>query len=124
MKKTERAPTCGMDLCCCQKSSIVTPRQEPEKSITSCGTVVSKRVDGVAMRLISGVVAAFFLSLERCSCVYIDTKHDSEDAGESCTLMITEVDVGQIQNVANPLFTIAEEEEHKHDQANKVVNGG
>ncbi|MCD7471038.1 hypothetical protein HAX54_011318 [Datura stramonium] len=87
MKKAERAPTCW-----CQKSSMVTPREEPEKSITSCGrTVVSKRNDGVATRLISGVAAAFFVSLERCSCVYVDTKHDSEDAGETCALMITEV---------------------------------
>ncbi|KAK4367864.1 hypothetical protein RND71_011656 [Anisodus tanguticus] len=109
MKKAERAPTCGVDLRWCQKSSMVAPT---ETSITSCGrTVVSKRVDGMVTRLISGIAAAFFVSLKRCSCVYVDTKHDSEDAGESCTLMITEIDVGQLQNIANPLF--AEEEEHK-----------
>lgn len=90
---------CGV----CPKSCTVTPRDEdPEKSLT-------KRVDGVATRLISGVAAAFFLSLERCSCLYIDTKHDSDDAGESCTLMITE-----LNNIANPLF--AHQVEHKHDQ--------
>ncbi|WMV16990.1 hypothetical protein MTR67_010375 [Solanum verrucosum] len=110
----KKAPTCGVDLLWCQKSSMVTPREEPEKSIKRCGTVVSKRVDGVATRLISGVAAAFFVSLERCSCVYIDTKHDSDDVGESCTLMITEVNVGQLKNIAIPLFT--QEEEHEHDQ--------
>ncbi|CAN4083061.1 unnamed protein product [Withania somnifera] len=100
MKTAERAPTCGVDLCWCEKSSMVTPREEPEKSITSCGgnSVVSKRVEGVATRLISVVAAVFFVSLERCS-MY---------AGESRTLMVTEVEVGQL---ANPLF--AEEEEHK-----------
>uniref|UniRef100_A0A3Q7FD21 Uncharacterized protein n=1 Tax=Solanum lycopersicum TaxID=4081 RepID=A0A3Q7FD21_SOLLC len=114
MKKT---PRCGVDFLWCQKSSIVTPREEPEKSITNYGTVVSKRVDGVATRLISGVASAFFVSLERCSCVYIDTKHDSDhDVGESCTLMIPEVNVGQLNNIANPLF--AHEEKHKHDQRN------
>lgn len=114
----KKAPTCGVDLVCCQKNSMVTPREEPEKSIKRCGTVVSKRVDGVATRLISGVAAVFFVSLERCSCVYIDTKHDSDDAGESCALMITEVDVGKIQNIANPLFADAEEHKHYETEGN------
>lgn len=107
MKKTERAPACSLELCWCQKNSVVTPRDEPEKSITDYGKVVSKKVDGVATRLISGVAAAFFISLERCSCVYIDTKHDSEDGGSS-PLMITE-----IGKVTNPLFAEEVEEEHK-----------
>lgn len=106
MKKTERAPACSLELCWCQKNSVVTPRDEPEKSITDYGKVVSKKVDGVAMRLISGIAAAFFISLERCSCVYIDTKHDSED-GESSALMITE-----LGKVTNPLFA---KDEHKPD---------
>ncbi|CAK9143679.1 unnamed protein product [Ilex paraguariensis] len=47
---------------------------------------VSKKVDGVTTKLINGVTAAFFMSMERCSCIRIGTKHDSDD-GDSLPLI-------------------------------------
>ncbi|KAL3526910.1 hypothetical protein ACH5RR_011566 [Cinchona calisaya] len=83
MDKTDNTRRCssGMNLCYCKNSSIEPSDQK--KSITpgGCSAPVIKMVDGLATRLVSGVTAAFFTSLERCSCIYIDTKDDSEDGG-------------------------------------------
>ncbi|GKV10398.1 hypothetical protein SLEP1_g21769 [Rubroshorea leprosula] len=43
----------------------------------SCG-----KLDGVAMWLINGVAAAFFASLERCSCIRIATEEDGDEAND------------------------------------------
>ncbi|WCJ31494.1 hypothetical protein M5689_012985 [Euphorbia peplus] len=39
-----------------------------------------RKLDGVATWILNGVVAVFFSSLERCSCIYLDTKDDYEDS--------------------------------------------
>lgn len=44
---------------------------------TSC-----RKVDGVVAWLMNGVAAAFFMSLERCSCIHIDTKDDADDGDD------------------------------------------
>ncbi|XVF59226.1 hypothetical protein PTKIN_Ptkin07bG0258700 [Pterospermum kingtungense] len=38
-----------------------------------------RKLDGVVAWLMNGVAAAFFMSLERCSCIHIDTKDDADD---------------------------------------------
>ncbi|XVE70215.1 hypothetical protein DITRI_Ditri10aG0055200 [Diplodiscus trichospermus] len=40
------------------------------------------KLDGVAMWFINGVTAAFFASLQRCSCIRIATEDDSEEAND------------------------------------------
>ncbi|CBI19371.3 hypothetical protein AAG906_030291 [Vitis piasezkii] len=40
------------------------------------------KLDGVAMWFINGVAAAFFASLERCSCIRIATEDDCDDAND------------------------------------------
>ncbi|CAL5204809.1 unnamed protein product [Lathyrus oleraceus] len=40
------------------------------------------KLDGVAMWFVNGVTMAFFASLNRCSCIRIATKEDSEDAND------------------------------------------
>lgn len=59
-------------------SAVTPPPAAPEKPTTAC-TIVSKRVDAVAARLISRVTAAFFFSLQRFACLNIKTKGDSDD---------------------------------------------
>ncbi|KAK7410098.1 hypothetical protein VNO78_00621 [Psophocarpus tetragonolobus] len=46
-------------------------------SASGCG-----KFDGVAMWFINGVTAAFFASLNRCSCIRIATQEDPEDAND------------------------------------------
>ncbi|KAI3451899.1 hypothetical protein Pfo_008564 [Paulownia fortunei] len=80
MAKNATTPTCSMNFCYCRDRSA-----EPNSAIkppptTSCA-VVPKKFDGVATRLLSGVMAAFFASLERCSCINIATKDDVDDGG-------------------------------------------
>ncbi|XAR61988.1 hypothetical protein NMG60_11016554 [Bertholletia excelsa] len=40
------------------------------------------KIDGVATWLVNGVSAAFFASLERCSCIRIATDEDADDAND------------------------------------------
>ncbi|BFG35756.1 hypothetical protein CerSpe_220300 [Prunus speciosa] len=47
---------------------------------TSCGVPpVRKKLDGLAAWLFHYVAEAFFASLQRCSCIHIDTKDDLDD---------------------------------------------
>ncbi|KAF5201426.1 hypothetical protein FRX31_008987 [Thalictrum thalictroides] len=41
-----------------------------------------RKLDGVAMWLLSGVTTAFFASLEKCSCINIATHDDRDDAND------------------------------------------
>ncbi|MQL71570.1 hypothetical protein Taro_003889 [Colocasia esculenta] len=50
-------------------------RRAAGQTLPGCG-----RVDRVASWVGNGVAAAFFLSLERCSCINIATHDDGEDA--------------------------------------------
>ncbi|KAK6938556.1 hypothetical protein RJ641_032064 [Dillenia turbinata] len=59
------------------RSSSVEPRVRTSSSHRGCG-----KLDGVAMWLINGVAAAFFASLERCSCIQIATEDDADDAND------------------------------------------
>ncbi|PPR96992.1 hypothetical protein GOBAR_AA23684 [Gossypium barbadense] len=40
------------------------------------------KLDGVGVWFVNGVAAAFFASLERCSCIRIATEDDGEDAND------------------------------------------
>ncbi|KAB1670273.1 hypothetical protein ES319_1Z184000v1 [Gossypium barbadense] len=46
-------------------------------SSAACG-----KLDGVGVWFVNGVAAAFFASLERCSCIRIATEDDGEDAND------------------------------------------
>ncbi|XVF15395.1 hypothetical protein REPUB_Repub09cG0149100 [Reevesia pubescens] len=48
-------------------------------SHNSCIPPACRKLDGAAAWLMNGVAAAFFMSLERCSCINIDTKDDADD---------------------------------------------
>ncbi|KAH7566722.1 hypothetical protein ACOSQ2_023683 [Xanthoceras sorbifolium] len=52
--------------------------QQPATS-PSCDTAACRKLDGVAAWLMNSVAAVFFTTLERCSCIYIDTKDDLDD---------------------------------------------
>ncbi|KAI3931932.1 hypothetical protein MKW98_012342 [Papaver atlanticum] len=52
----------------------------PSSSVRgSSSTTGCNKIDGVAMWFINRVVAAFFGSLERCSCINIDTKEEDDN---------------------------------------------
>ncbi|EXB63116.1 hypothetical protein L484_001734 [Morus notabilis] len=62
------------------RSNSVDPKVRSSSSHGSapgCG-----KLDGVAMWLINSVTAAFFASLERCSCIRIATVDDVDDAND------------------------------------------
>ena len=58
---------------------------EPSKVRPGCG-----RLDGVAMWLVNGVTAAFFASLERCSCIRIATADDDGDDANDLPLIFND----------------------------------
>uniref|UniRef100_A0A2K1XNK2 Uncharacterized protein n=1 Tax=Populus trichocarpa TaxID=3694 RepID=A0A2K1XNK2_POPTR len=58
---------------------VVEPKVQPP-AIPNSRVPACRMLDGVAAWLINGVATIFFTSLERCSCIYIDTKDDSEDS--------------------------------------------
>ncbi|KAL3525577.1 hypothetical protein ACH5RR_013949 [Cinchona calisaya] len=76
----------GMNLCYC-KNRLIEESNDQKKSVASCRAPVIKMFDGLAARLVTGFTAAFFTSLERCYCMYIDTKDDSADDGGEWTLI-------------------------------------
>ncbi|KAI4316593.1 hypothetical protein L6164_024560 [Bauhinia variegata] len=41
-----------------------------------------RKLDGVAMWFFNGVTAAFFASLERCSCIRVATEEDGEESND------------------------------------------
>ncbi|KAI3992125.1 hypothetical protein MKX01_015016 [Papaver californicum] len=51
----------------------------PSSSIRGSSSTGCNKIDGVAMWFINGVAAAFFASLERCSCINIDTKEEDDN---------------------------------------------
>ncbi|CAL5372696.1 unnamed protein product [Camellia sinensis] len=87
----ETARTCFScsNPCHCRESLVEpTVHKPPLATTTSCVSAWGcKKGHGVASKLIHGVTDAFFMSLKLCSCVYVDTKGDSEDSG-SLPLMI------------------------------------
>lgn len=121
MAKNARTQMCSMNFCYCRDRSIEPDSAvKPPPTTTSCA-VVTKRFDGVATRLLSGVTAAFFASLERCSCINIATKDDVDDGG---TLPLIHDDViypaADIRCTAN--LRGEEEEDHHMVEDNKDVN--
>ncbi|EOX91750.1 hypothetical protein QQP08_000841 [Theobroma cacao] len=64
------------------KGNHVSPAIKPlgiQISTSQSCVSACKKVDGVSAWLMNGVAAAFFMSLERCSCIHIDTKDDADD---------------------------------------------
>ncbi|MCL7021671.1 hypothetical protein MKW94_025407 [Papaver nudicaule] len=60
---------------------------EPSSSIRGTSSSGCNKIDGVAMWFINGVAAAFFASLERCSCININTKEDDPDDANDLPLI-------------------------------------
>ncbi|KAF8034247.1 hypothetical protein BT93_C0515 [Corymbia citriodora subsp. variegata] len=52
-------------------------------SCVTCSPACKKKLDGMALWVISGIAAAFFSSLKRCSCISLGTKDDSENLSRS-----------------------------------------
>ncbi|CAN1825600.1 hypothetical protein LINPERHAP1_LOCUS31225 [Linum perenne] len=48
------------------------------------------KIDGVAMWLVNGVAAAFFASLDRCSCIRIATVDDVEEGNDDAPLIMND----------------------------------
>lgn len=65
------------NLCSCKGSQVEAKVQSPTSH--SC-VPACKKLDGVATWLINGVATVFFTSLERCSCIIIDTKDGPDDS--------------------------------------------
>ncbi|MFQ6623563.1 hypothetical protein Gotur_003904 [Gossypium turneri] len=64
---------------------------------TSC-----RKLDGVVAWLMNGVAAAFFMSLERCSCIHIDTKDDDDDDGDDIEIELLGPDFTKDEQLYNP----------------------
>ncbi|XVE82962.1 hypothetical protein DITRI_Ditri16bG0047400 [Diplodiscus trichospermus] len=76
-----RAKSCT-NWCYYKGYSAINPAIEPGSrslQIHSCVPPAYRKLDGVAAWLMNGVAAAFFMSLERCACLHIDTKDDVDD---------------------------------------------
>ncbi|KAL0450138.1 UNVERIFIED_CONTAM: hypothetical protein Slati_1570200 [Sesamum latifolium] len=81
MAKNATTPTCNINFCYCTDGPIDPADAVVKPPRTTTCSVVPRRFDAVAARLLNGVTAAFFASLERCSCINIATKDDVEDGG-------------------------------------------
>ncbi|PIM97770.1 hypothetical protein CDL12_29755 [Handroanthus impetiginosus] len=79
-KNASSTPNCSMNFCYCRDRSIQPGSSVKPPTTTSCAPA-PRKLDKVAVRLLSGVTAAFFASLERCSCINIATKDDVDDGG-------------------------------------------
>ena len=77
MAENTIAPTCNMKSCYCTDRWIEAAKPLPT---TTTGAAVHKKFDGVAAWFLGGFTAAFFASLERCSCINISTKDDFDDS--------------------------------------------
>lgn len=71
-------PSCTMKSCYCS-DRWVEPASGAKPPAASTCAVVQKKFDGAAAWILSGFTAAFFSSLERCSCINIATKDDLDD---------------------------------------------
>ncbi|XWS41741.1 hypothetical protein CRYUN_Cryun17cG0109100 [Craigia yunnanensis] len=72
---------CCTNWCYCKGNQVIPaikPGIQIPTSHTSC-VPAYRKLDGVATCLMNGVAAAFFMSLERCYCIRIDTKDDDAD---------------------------------------------
>lgn len=68
--------------CSCKGRRELVEWLGPAKALNSSGvacTLACEMLDGVASRVVRGVAAAFFTSLELCSCIYLDTKDGPVD---------------------------------------------
>ncbi|GFQ03308.1 hypothetical protein PHJA_002474600 [Phtheirospermum japonicum] len=68
-----------MRFCYCRDRQSERPDSAVKPPPTTSCAAVPRKFDWVATRLLSGVMAAFFTSLERCSCINIATKDDVVD---------------------------------------------
>ena len=65
-----------------------TPVVKPAAATSPICVTACRKLDGVAAWLMNGVAAVFFTTLECCSCIYIDTKDDFDDANNNCLPLI------------------------------------
>ncbi|RWR82495.1 hypothetical protein CKAN_01121500 [Cinnamomum micranthum f. kanehirae] len=65
-------------------------RRSTTHGSTNCG-----KLDRVATWVGSGFVTAFFASLERCSCINIDTEEDGADEANDLPLICKDVNYGR-----------------------------
>ncbi|KAH6824427.1 hypothetical protein C2S53_002837 [Perilla frutescens var. hirtella] len=115
--KNARTPNRSMKFCYC-KDRWTAPDSAVKPPATTTCAVVQRKFDGVAARFLSGFTAAFFASLERCSCINIATKDDVDDC---CSLPLIPADV--ISPAADVRYTAdsREEEDHRIVHDNKDV---
>lgn len=76
-----RARSCTNWCYCKDDQPVINPVIPGSRSLQShsCIPPACRKLDGVVAWLMNGVAAAFFMSLERCSCIHIDTKDDADD---------------------------------------------
>lgn len=75
---SENARSCNMKSCYC-RDRLVEPDPAAKRPAATTCVAVQKKFDGAAAWVLSGFMAAFFSSLERCSCINIATKDDLDD---------------------------------------------
>ncbi|KAK4781034.1 hypothetical protein SAY87_017140 [Trapa incisa] len=61
------------------------PKQEALNQVD--GAPSCRHLDGVALRIIHGAAVAFFRSLERCSCIILQTNDDLDEPGHYLPLV-------------------------------------
>ncbi|OVA10676.1 hypothetical protein BVC80_53g4 [Macleaya cordata] len=69
------------------RGTSVEPRVRSSSNHGSSSPAGCSKLDGVAMWFINGVAAAFFASLERCSCINIATEEDDSDDANDIPLI-------------------------------------
>lgn len=78
MEKSSKCMNCINPGYCEEKSSAAESRVQKPPGTTHSAPG-SKKGHGVATKLLNGVKATFFSSLELCNCSYIGTKDDSDN---------------------------------------------
>ncbi|KAL6993882.1 hypothetical protein U1Q18_011993 [Sarracenia purpurea var. burkii] len=104
--------------CCCKDSLLQSRVQKPPPPTTSGVVPIRKKGHGVATKLINGVSAAFFSSLELCYCVYIGTKDDSDDPE---SLPLVRVDGGFLQKMTEDRVNAGMEKKMDGTAANNEI---
>ncbi|KAK4416357.1 hypothetical protein Salat_2461200 [Sesamum alatum] len=120
MAKNATTPTCNINFCYCRDRPIDPADAAVKPQRTTTCAAAPKKFDAVAARLLNGVTAAFFASLERCSCINIATKDDVEDGGS-----LPLIRGGALLPAADVRFTgnrTAEEESHLVEDNKEVIH--
>ncbi|KAK4774009.1 hypothetical protein SAY87_029028 [Trapa incisa] len=76
-----RSPRCPYLCYSCKGNPLMQEALIQADRAATDGAPSCRHLDGLASRIIHGVVAAFFTALELCSCIVLETEDDSDESG-------------------------------------------